>query len=86
MALGTINISWTPPSTELQYGIITGYQIYYNIAGTNDINSNFTVDLNITLTGLFNDTEYQITVAAQNGAGVSTINASVATSTITARK
>ena len=86
MALGTINISWTPPSTELQYGIITGYQIRYDIAGTNDINSNFTVDLNITLTGLLDDTEYQITVAAQNGAGISMVNASVTTSTITPRK
>ena len=86
MAVGTIDISWTPPSTELQYGIITGYQIRYNIAGTNVTNSDFTVDLNITLTGLLDDTEYQITVAAQNGAGISTVNASVTTSTITPRK
>ena len=86
MALGTINISWTPPPTELQYGIIIGYRIYYNIAGTNDIISNFTVDLNITLIGLLNDTEYQITVTAENGAGISSVNASVTTSTIAPRK
>ena len=86
MAVGTIDISWTPPSIELQYGIITGYQIHYNTAGTNVTNSNFTVDLNITLTRLLDDTEYQITVAAQNGAGISTVNAFVTTSTNTPRK
>ena len=86
MAVGTIDISWTPPSTDLQYGIITGYQIRYNIVGTNVTNSDFNVDVNITLTGLLDDTEYQITVAAQNGAGISTVNASVITSTIPARK
>ena len=87
MALGSINISWSPPPTELHYGIITGYRIYYEIVGTNDTITNFTVDLNITLTGLSqNSTEYQITVAAENAAGISSVNASVNASTIAPRK
>lgn len=86
LALGIINISWSPPETELRYGIITEYQINYRIVGMNITNINFTSDLNITLTGLSNDTAYQIVVAAVNGAGVSNFTNSVVISTIPARK
>ena len=84
LALGTINISWSPPPVELHYGIITGYQIYYE--GANATSNSFTVDLNITLTGLLNSTVYQITVAAENTAGISPQSALIITSTIDPRK
>ena len=86
LALGTINISWSPPPTELHYGVITGYQIDYGIAGNNLTNSTFTADLNITLTGLSSDTAYEIVIAAVNGAGVSSFDASLIIATIAPRK
>ena len=86
LALGSINISWSPPPMELHYGIIIGYQIYYEVDGTSATNTNFTVDLSITLTGLLNSTVYQITVAAENTAGISPQNASITISTIDPRK
>ena len=71
---------------ELHYGIIIGYQIYYEVDGTNVMITNFTVDLNLTLTGLLNSTVYHITVAAENTAGISPHNASIIISTIDPRK
>ena len=71
LALGTINILWDPPIAELRYGIITEYQIIYGIDGSNITNTISTVYLNITLTGLLDNTTYRIGIAAINEAGVS---------------
>ncbi|XP_065910088.1 uncharacterized protein [Dysidea avara] len=68
---GNITIAWRPPPLELQYGIITGYEISFGIAGISITENSFSSDLRITRTGLLSNTTYSITVAAVNGAGTS---------------
>ena len=68
---GTITITWSAPPLELQYGIITGYEISFGIAESNITQNNFTSELSVTRTGLLSNTTYTITVTAINGAGTS---------------
>ena len=112
LALDTVDVSWSPPPSEVHFGIITQYQIDYSeipetiptepvyTSGDNtygdyaygdysEINASavvtvITADLNITLTGLSNNTTYHIAVAAMNGAGLSPF--AIATRSIPPRK
>ena len=69
---GTITAAWSPPTPlELQYGILSGYEISFGIAESNITQISFSSDLSITRTGLLSNITYSITVAAVNGAGTS---------------
>jgi len=68
---GIVTAAWSPPPLELQYGIITGFEISFGIAESNTTQNSFSSDLNITRTGLLSNTTYSITVAAVNVAGTS---------------
>ena len=68
---GTITIRWSPPPVEVQYGIITGYEISFGVAESNIAQNSFTSDLSITRTGLLSNTTYLLSVVAVNGAGIS---------------
>jgi len=68
---GAITAAWSPPPRELQYGIITGYQISFGIAGSIITQDSLTLDLSITRAGLFSNITYSVTITAINGAGIS---------------
>ena len=68
---GTITVRWSPPPVELQYGIITGYEISFGVAESNIAQISFTSDLSIKRTGLLSNTTYLLSVTAVNGAGIS---------------
>ena len=92
-AIGTIQLSWSPPPLDRHYGIITGYFITYRIDGSNETPSNFTTsNLNTTIPQLQSnipllqsDITYMVTIAAVNGAGTS-INISLVLRTIPERE
>ncbi len=63
-----IKLSWTPP-TELN-GIITGYVLTYNTGNGQLSSENIPASVtNYTVTGLEENTLYQLTVSAETSAG-----------------
>ncbi|XP_058866167.1 roundabout homolog 1-like isoform X1 [Acipenser ruthenus] len=69
---GTVLVSWEPPPHEAHNGIIRSYQVWCVRSG-GQLSSNWTVDSgthSLEITALDPDTQYWISVAAVNGAGV----------------
>ena len=73
VAIGTIQLSWNPPRSDRQYGIITGYSITYQINGSSEspMNVNTSNVTSFEIMGLKSNTNYSVTIAAINGAGTS---------------
>ena len=74
---GNVIVAWSPPPLELQYGIITGYNVSFGIDGNIFTENSFTSNLSITRTGLLSNTTYSVTAAAVNVAGISNITATL---------
>lgn len=69
---GTITAAWSPPPLELQHGIITGYNVTFQLADNNIIlNSSDTSAQSITIPGLLSNATYSITVRTVNAVGTS---------------
>ena len=75
--------AWNPPPSDKHYGIITGYHITYKTDVSSGEPSSLTeLGLNTTISQLQSNIDYTVTIAAVNGAGISSFIAIIIIKTI----
>ena len=78
--IGRIELSWSPPPSDKQFGMITGYSILYRINGSGeDFVGRNVSNLNTTITELRSNVAYSVKIAAINSAGISPFSTIVIT-------
>ena len=85
--IGSIDLSWSPPPSNRQFGIIVRYFVLYQKEGSDDnpIGRNV-FNLDTTISGLESNVTYLVTIAAVNSAGISLFPSSILITTIPNRE
>ena len=74
-------ISWQPPASEYRNGIIVGYTVKIVNLDTNDETQTNINETSLVVTDLTPFTDYEISIAAHNGAGRGPFSVSVTVET-----
>ena len=88
--IGSIELSWSPPPSDRQYGVIIRYFIQYQIYGSGEnpigLNISNLDNLNTTISELQSGVMYLVNITAVNSAGISQFPSSILIRTIPNRK